>query len=55
MKKLTMLALACIIGLFSVSFTGCGPGKAKDARTNPDAADKAIEESKKKTKDQAPK
>lgn len=49
MKKFTALMLAAVIGMFSVSFTGCGPGKAKDAKGNQDAIDKAEKETKDKT------
>ena len=48
MKKVVTLMLVCIIGVFSVSFTGCGPGKAGDARDNPDAAKEMEKESKAK-------
>ena len=49
MKKFTMLMLACVIGMFSVNAIGCGPGKAKDARDNPKAAEDAVKKSKEKT------
>ncbi len=48
MKKIVTLMLVCIIGVFSVSFTGCGPGKAGDAKDDPKKAKEMEEASKAK-------